>query len=77
MCLKVVILAKGTGLGAAPAGSGESQSDPPSPSLRSNQTPDLNSSTQVLPAANGQDGSPNEVRSNGSQGGKQPGTGGT
>merc|ERR1719174_331448 len=32
MCLKVVILAKGTGFGAAPAGSGESQSDPPSPS---------------------------------------------
>lgn len=73
MCLKVVILAKGTTLGAPPAGSGESQDDPPSPTA-SQKSP---ASATPVPA---QAPSPPEsqcAKSDEGSGSKQPGTGGT
>lgn len=69
-CLKVLILAKGTGLGAAPAGSGEARSEPPSPTA---------SQRSPAPAALAQAPSPTHSQSTKSVegAGRQPGTGGT
>jgi hypothetical protein len=78
MCLKVVILAKGTGLGTKATGHDDSQIDPPSPS-QSNTSPDGNAPVMTaasLIAASSPDGTPLDARSGGSQGGKV-GTGDT